>query len=175
MSYISSTAFKDSFRTYPDGCTVQVSVKSTIIGVENIRLGDDPAPNCNDQTNFKQLLKINDPENGILYLDETIASFQAKIKQVLTPASEKTSVLIITVGNGVGEVAPGTLTTQHDELIGATILRINYAKEEFVTFDGVSSQVPFDPLTGELSWSNATGAAGLYAATSPISVIYNTK
>jgi len=153
MPYITSTSYKDVFGLYPDGCSTAVSTEAEILLREKVELYDIP-PACNENPQpYKWLLKVNDPVKGVLWIDETEESFNAKVVEAYCcPGGGGGSPFINSVIGTPGN-PPAGLTVTYTVLIGATL--------SYLSVRGLDTNPDgrLDDVTGTIDLTDIGGVA----------------
>lgn len=85
MGNIVVTVFKDRQGVYPSGKVRSIPKEATLVGTGYLSMVDVLEGRHNTAFANKQLLKIDVPGEGYVYVDETIASFNDKVGRTNNP------------------------------------------------------------------------------------------
>lgn len=75
MAKVEVTKYKDINKTYANGCAAVVDTNSEVIGMVVIDLADYPVACGENPLPTKEVLLINDPYLGRVWIDETVDSW----------------------------------------------------------------------------------------------------
>lgn len=156
-----TTVYKDQFSTYQNGCQMAVSSDSMVFQVEKVELIDSPLL-CNTTPHpYLNLLKIIDPQYGIMWIDETAQSFADKIGQASASSADRTRSITVTIGDP-GAPAAGMIIIVPQLINAAAVLDVELDST-------VAQDIPFTAATGALDF---TGIGGVGNG-SVLTVLYN--
>lgn len=148
MATVATVVYKTMVSICPDGYPKAVSTNSTVYTVEKVEMSDAPLACGENPPNYKMLLKIYDPEQGVMWIDETVESFNAKIAQALSTA-DKTGSREYLVGTNLSS---GSVVTPLDNNGNPLINK----KIHLIQLDGITIYSPvsysYDPATGEFTF-----------------------
>lgn len=152
MATVSTEVFKSMVSTCPDGYPKAVSAASIVYTVEKVYLSEAPVACGENPPEYKMLLKILDPNLGVLWIDETVESFQAKVAQAYTSGDATGSEKYVI---GV-DVPAGSVLTPLDSN-GQPLLN---KKIHYVGLDGIEQYSPtaysYNPATGVFTFVTPT-------------------
>jgi hypothetical protein len=154
--------YKDQFSVYASpGCPMAVSSDSMVFQVEKVELIDSPLL-CNTTPHpYLNLLKIVDPQYGIMWIDETAQSFADKIGQASSGTASTTRSITVTIGDPGMPVA-GMVIIVPELVNAAAVLDVELDST-------VAQNIPFTASTGALDF---TGIGGVGNG-SVLTVLYN--
>lgn len=152
MSLITVTVYKDNSGTYPNGSVRSIPAESTIdTKVGYLSMVEVLEGRHNLHFANKQLLRVNVPDDGFVFIDETVDSFNGKV--ATTNGGSPQSYVITLKGNVDGAAGNIVTSSRLYNLAG---------KIQSITLGGVAIYgVPYssDPigLTGSLDVTNMGG------------------
>lgn len=119
------TVYKDEAAIYPSGCTKSVSSDSVVYAVEKVAMTDYPIACNQNPADYMMLLKIVDPQYGILWIDDTAQSFADKIGDASGGSASAPPTFQFVIGDG-GANTPldGTDQYVNSDLASATRLKV---------------------------------------------------
>lgn len=125
MVNVNVTVYKDESAIYPSGCSRSVSSESQVFSVEKVEMTDYPLGCDENPAEYKMLLKIVDPNSGILWIDDTAQSFADKIAAAISGSAGAPPTFQFTIGDG-GANTPANGATQYvnADLASATKLKV---------------------------------------------------